>query len=85
MQKGKPYSQDLRERVISAYQTGESKMREVAKRFSVSRTWVNELVQRQRKTGSIAVKPHGGGAQAKLTAVHYPVLEAIIEAQNVQP
>ena len=24
MQKGKPYSQDLRERVIAAYQTGES-------------------------------------------------------------
>ena len=57
-------------------------MREVAERFAVSCTWVNELVQRQKRTGSIAVKPHGGGAPAKLTAAHYPVLEAIIEAQN---
>jgi len=52
MKKGKPYSQDLRERVITAYQAGESTMREVAARFSVSCTWVNELVQRQKKTGS---------------------------------
>ena len=41
MKKGKPYSQDLRERVIAAYQAGESTMREVAARFSVSCTGVN--------------------------------------------
>ena len=82
MKKGKPYSQDLRERVITAYQAGESTMREVAVRFSVSCTWVNELVQRQKKTGSFAAKPYGGGAEAKLTSKHYPVLEEIINAQN---
>ena len=82
MKKGKPYSQDLRERVIAAYQAGESTMREVAARFSVSCTWVNELVQRQKKTGSFAAKPYGGGAEAKLTSKHYPVLEEIINAQN---
>jgi len=49
MKKGKPHSQDLRERVIAAYQAGESTMREVAARFSVSCTWVNELVQRQKR------------------------------------
>ena len=57
-------------------------MREVAERFTVSCTWVNELVQRQKRTGSIAVKPHGGGAKPKLTAEHYPILEEIIVAQN---
>lgn len=57
-------------------------MREVAARFSVSCTWVNELVQRQKKTGSFAVKPYGGGAEAKLTSEHYPILEEIINDQN---
>ena len=57
-------------------------MREVAERFSVSCTWVNELVQRQKKTGSFAAKPYGGGAEAKLTPEHYPILEEIINAQN---
>ena len=82
MKKGKPYSQDLRERVITVYQAGESTMREVVARFSVSCTWVDELVQRQKKTGSFAAKPYGGGAKAKLTSKHYPVLEEIINAQN---
>ena len=82
MKKGKAYSQDLRERVIAAYDAGGITMREVAARFSVSCTWVNELVQRQRKTGSVAAKPYGGGAEAKLTSEHYPILEEIIKAQN---
>jgi transposase len=82
MQTGKAYSQDLRERVIAVYQEGKSTMEAVAERFAVSRSWVNNLVQRQKQTGSVAAKPHGGGAVAKVTATHYPILEAIIDAQN---
>jgi len=82
MQTGKAYSQDLRERVIAVYQEEKSTMKEVAKRFAVSRSWVNNLVQRQKQTGSVAAKPHGGGAVAKVTATHYPILEEIIDGQN---
>ena len=82
MQTGKAYSQDLRERVIAVYQEGKSTMEEVAKRFAVSRSWVNNLVQRQKQTGSVAAKPHGGGAVAKVNATHYPILEEIIDGQN---
>jgi transposase len=82
MQTGKAYSLDLRERVIAVYQEGKSTMQEVAKRFAVSRSWVNNLVQRQKQTGSVAAKPHGGGAVAKVTATHYPILEEIIDGQN---
>ena len=82
MQTGKAYSQDLRERVIAVYQEGKSTMEEVAKRFAVSRSWVNNLVQRQKQTGSVAAKPHGGGAVAKVNATHYSILEEIIDGQN---
>jgi transposase len=82
MQTGKAYSMDLRERVIAVYQEGKMSMQEVAKRFAVSRSWVNNLVQRQKQTGSVAAKPHGGGAVAKVTATHYPILEAIIDSKN---
>ena len=57
-------------------------MKEVADRFAVSRSWVNNLVQRQKQTGSLAAKPHGGGAVAKVNATHYTILEAIIDGQN---
>lgn len=48
-----PYSMDLRERVVRAWDaSGDAD--EVAARFSVSRAWVHRLVQRRRETGSIA-------------------------------
>ena len=67
MQTGKAYSLDLRERVIAVYQEGKSSMEAVAERFAVSRSWVNNLVQRQKQTGSVAAKPHGGRATAHVS------------------
>jgi transposase len=48
-----PYSMDLRERVVRAWDaSGDAE--EVAATFSVSRAWVHRVVQRRRETGSIA-------------------------------
>lgn len=48
-----PYSMDLRERVVRAWDaSGDAE--EVAATFSVSRAWVHRLVQRRRESGSIA-------------------------------
>src|SRR5215471_314858 len=48
-----PYSMDLRERVVRAWDTS-GDADEVAATFSVSRAWVHRLAQRRRETGSIA-------------------------------
>lgn len=48
-----PYSMDLRERVLKAWQaSGDAD--EVAATFGVSRAWVHRLAQRHRETGSLA-------------------------------
>ena len=48
-----PYSMDLRERVLKAWEaSGDAD--EIAATFRVSRAWVHRLAQRQRETGSIA-------------------------------
>jgi transposase len=48
-----PYSMDLRERVVRAWDvSGDAE--DVAATFGVSRAWVHRLVQRRRETGSIA-------------------------------
>jgi transposase len=52
---------DLRERVVAACDRGEATRDEIAQRFCVSIAWVYRLLQRRRRTGSIAPKPHGGG------------------------
>ena len=55
----RPYSLDLRERVVGAVAGGES-CRSVAKRFKVSVASVVKWSQRFRATGSAAAKPMGG-------------------------
>lgn len=56
---GRPYSLDLRERVVGAVAAGES-CRSVAKRFDVSVASVVKWSQRFRTTGSAAAKRMGG-------------------------
>ena len=65
----KAYSDDLRTKIIEAYQKKQGSLRKIAKRFSVSVSFVWRLVKRFRKMGSVAPKPHGGGAKPKLDLV----------------
>jgi putative transposase len=55
----RPYSNDLRERVVSAVGSGES-CRSVAARFGVSVSSVVKWSQRRRATGSVAPDRMGG-------------------------
>lgn len=55
----RPYSNDLRERVVAAVQSGQS-CREVAARFGVSVASVVRWSQRYRETGSVAPGKIGG-------------------------
>ncbi len=54
----KPYSLDLRDRVVAAVEAGES-CRQAAKTFKVSVSSVVKWSQRFRTTGSAAAKPMG--------------------------
>ncbi len=55
----KPYSQDLRERVIRAVEAGASR-HEAAAVFEVSPSSAIKWVARWRRTGTVAAKPMGG-------------------------
>lgn len=55
----RPYSNDLRERVVAAVAGGES-CRTVAARFDVAVSSVVKWAQRQRRTGSVAPDKMGG-------------------------
>ena len=57
----KAYSMDLRERVVAACDARDGTREQIAARFSVSVSWVRDLLKRRRETGSIAPKPRGGG------------------------
>ena len=63
----KPYSIDLRGRVIEEVETGASR-REAAERYGLSPSVVVIWVQRFEETGSVAAKPSGGRLKLALRA-----------------
>ena len=55
------YSMDLRERVVAACDARDGTREQIAARFSVSVSWIRDLLKRRRDTGSIAPRARGGG------------------------
>ena len=72
----RPYSLDLRERVVSAVASGES-CRSVACRFGVAVSTVVKWSQRRRSTGSVAPGRMGGHRRRILESHRAFILEAI--------
>lgn len=75
----RPYSTDLRQRVLAAYRRGEGSVRDLADQFEIApRTLENWLVL-TRETGSVAPRAHGGGAQARLSPKRLNVLRQLVQ------
>ena len=78
----KPYSIDLRQKVLDAHLKNQTSIREIAEKFGVSDSFVRKLLKRHQETGGIEPKPHSGGASAKLTEEHYVLVESMIAENN---
>ena len=76
----KPYSTDLRMRVVQAYEHREGAMRQLATTFRVSLSFVRRLLKHDRETGGVAPKPHGGGAPAKVDLSGRELVQALVLA-----
>ena len=79
---GKPYSQDLRERVV-AYAAENHSAREAAKVFGVSASTAVRLVSAYRRKGTVAAKSQGraSGTVGKLL----PHMDFLIEVVQSDP
>lgn len=62
----KPYSQDLRERIVREVAAQAESQPEIAERFAVSLSFVEKVWRRWRTTGSCAARPHAGGRSRSL-------------------
>ena len=76
-----PYSQDLRQRVFATVQRGEGSLRQIARRFLVSVSFVTRLLRTHRTTGALEPKPHGGGNPAALGPEDLERLREVIRQQ----
>jgi transposase len=75
----KPYSIDLRERVVSAIEKGDSSFRKVAQRFAVSKNCVERWVIQKRTEGHVVPRKQGGSVSAAME--HKAQLLALVEKQ----
>jgi transposase len=76
---GKPYSDDLRERVVEAIAVGRTR-EEAAELHRVSLSTVGRLIRRKRETGSISPDKFGGYKQHAL-APHTDRVRELVAAQ----
>lgn len=79
---GKPYSTDLRQRVVAAIKSGLS-TGEAAKRFSVGKATAGEWVRRERATGSVEPVRQGKPRGLRLDAHADFILGLIAKKRDI--
>ena len=79
-ERGKAYSQDLRERVFAASDEGEQ-VGEIAELLRVSVSYVSKALNRRRTTGETTVRSGRGHKPPKL-APFYPAIRAYVAEQS---
>jgi transposase len=78
----KPYSLDLRQKIVTLYDAGGISQRQLAKQFGVALSFVQKLLKQRREQGSIAPKVRQTQTPPKLTPEQLIVLGEIVEANN---
>lgn len=76
------YSNDLRSKIIAAYESHGSSQREVAMLFGVSPATVRNLVRRKRETGSPDALPHSGGKAPTLGDSARTFVQTVVHHNN---
>jgi transposase len=78
----RPYSLDLRERILAAVDHHDGSIRWVAQIFRVSTLLIVRLLQRRRAAGTVAPKPHRGGRPPALGPGDLERLAALVRQQS---
>ena len=78
----RPYSIDLRQRVLDAYQAGEGSMKAIAARFDVSVGFIKNLRRLHATTGSLEPRPHRVGRPRAIDARGEAALLELLAERN---
>jgi transposase len=79
---GRPYSVDLRERVVAAVETGGLSRHQAAVQFGVGVSTAIRWVERRRKTGSVTPSKIGGYKPRAIAGEHRTWLLARIKERD---
>lgn len=76
---GRPYSNDLRERVVAAVESGGMSRHQAAAHFGVGISTAINWVRRARETGSVAPGKMGGHKRKSIAGAHRDWLRARVQ------
>ncbi len=76
----KPYSPDLRKRVLAALRHPKQSQAQIAEQFQIHLSTLEKWLRRQRATGRTTALPHGGGRTRTLRECE-PFLRAEVQRQ----
>lgn len=62
----KAYSIDLRQKIVNAYEEGNTSIRKVANRFGVAKSFVQKLLLSPKNQGHVEPRQPGGALKWKL-------------------
>ena len=76
------YSEDLRRRVIAAWEAKEGSQRHLAQRFKVRLSFVRNLLRQYRQNGEIEAKQRGGYQKPTIQNEHLSLIKSWVEEKN---
>src|SRR5271167_967538 len=77
----RPYSMDLRQRIVQVVDELQGSLRQLARRFLVSVSFIVRLLALRRQTGSLAPRPHQGGPAPLLDGEQLQRLQQVLHDQ----
>lgn len=77
----RPYSLDLRQKIVDAYEIGNISQRQLAKNFGVALSFIETLLKYSREQGSIVPKVRTMQTPTKLNVAQLEVLRQLVETQ----
>lgn len=75
----RPFSMDLRQRVIAAVEAKEGSYKRLAVRFKVSPDFIRNLVRLKRELGTLKPQTHRCGRKPTVTAEHKEQLRELVK------
>jgi transposase len=76
-----PYSLDLRQKIVDAYNKGDISQRKLAKNFGVALSFVSKLLLQHQRSGKLGPKIRTDQTPIKLSSEQLEVLRQLVEAQ----
>ncbi len=73
----KAYSTEFREKIVKAYEQGNTSVRKIASRFDVSKSLVQKLLEMKKTQGHVEPRKQGGGMKSELHGYEAQLAEMV--------